>query len=145
MTQAHQSTSNVVLVAVSDVFFYTKVRDALLSRGYVLERARSQEDIHAKTVALSPRAIILNMNDEKLHAFQALEQIRQDSRFAHLPILAFANHEEVDTWRRARDLGVSKIVSRNEFSARTLSLVEEVISGRSSDVGDTCPPLAPTP
>jgi len=42
--------------------------------------------------------------------------------------LAFANHEEVDTWNRAKVLGVTKIVSRNEFSARMKDLVEEIIN-----------------
>ena len=44
-----------------------------------------------------------------------------------IPILAFANHEEVDNWKRAQQLGVTKIVSRNEFSSRTLQLVQEVV------------------
>jgi hypothetical protein len=42
-------------------------------------------------------------------------------------VLAFANHEEVETWRRAKELGVTKIVSRNEFSSRTRELVEELL------------------
>ena len=126
--QVIPTRDKVVLVAVSDVFFYTKIRDALLSKHYVLERARGQTEILDKTVSLLPGAMILNMNDEKLDAFQALEQLRKDTRTAALPVLAFANHEETDTWRRARELGVTKIVSRNEFSARTLALVEEVIN-----------------
>jgi hypothetical protein len=44
-----------------------------------------------------------------------------------IPILAFANHEEVDTFNRARALGVTKIVSRNEFSSRLKDLVDEVL------------------
>src|SRR5262245_25043730 len=128
MAQPDQKDGKTVLVAVSDIFFYTKIRDALLSRGYSLERVRSQDEVHAKAMALSPDAVILNMNDEKLDAFLALTQIRQEIRFADLPVLAFANHEEVDTWKRARELGITKIVSRNEFSARTLALVEEVMA-----------------
>jgi hypothetical protein len=46
-----------------------------------------------------------------------------------IPILTFANHEEVDTFNRARALGVTKIVSRNEFSSRLKDLVEEVLKG----------------
>jgi hypothetical protein len=46
-----------------------------------------------------------------------------------IPILAFANHEEVDTWNRAKSMGVTKIVSRNEFSARMKDLVEEITHG----------------
>lgn len=115
-----------VLVAVTDIFFYTKVRDALLPKGYKLERARSQDDIAGKAAAVNPSAVILNMNDQTLNAFQALETLKTDPRFKTIPILAFANHEEVETWNRAKAMGVTKIVSRNEFSSRTKDLLEEV-------------------
>lgn len=124
--QTNHMNQKTVLVAVSDVFFYTKIRDALLPKGYVLERARTQDEVPAKAESLQPCAMILNMNDEKLDAFKALEQIKGQDRFRAIPVLAFANHEEVDTWRRARELGVNKIVSRNEFSSRTRDLIEEV-------------------
>lgn len=123
------SEIKTVLIAVTDIFFYTKVRDALLPKGYKLERARLQEDIAAKASALHPSAVIVNMNDETLDAFNALETLKADPRFKTIPILAFANHEEVETWNRAKSLGVTKIVSRNDFSARTKDLVEEVITG----------------
>jgi PleD family two-component response regulator len=123
MDQINQKT---VLVAITDIFFYTKVRDALLPKGYRLERARSQQDIAEKTSSTVPSVVILNMNDQTLDAFQALETLKGDVRLKAIPILAFANHEEVDTWNRAKTMGVTKIVSRNEFSSRTKDLVEEV-------------------
>jgi PleD family two-component response regulator len=98
-----------------------------MSKGYRIERARTQQDIAEKASATSPSAVILNMNDETLDAFQALETIKADTRLKALPILAFANHEEVDTFNRARALGATKIVSRNEFSARLKDLVEEIM------------------
>jgi PleD family two-component response regulator len=91
-----------------------------------LERARSHDEVIQKTTEQAPAAVILNMNDDRMDAFGTLEQIRKDQRSQTVPVLAFANHEEVDTWRRARELGVTKIVSRNEFSARTRDLVDEV-------------------
>lgn len=124
-----QEGKRTVLIAVSDVFFYTKIRDALLPHGYRLERALTQDEVSAKADSLRPVAMILNMNDEKLDAFRALEQIKGQERFKAIPVLAFANHEEVDTWHRARRLGVTKIVSRNEFSARTRELIEEIARG----------------
>ena len=135
MTQANETSGLTILVAVTDIFFYTKVRDALLPQGYKLERARSQEDIAGKASALYPSAVILNMNDDKLDAFRALETLKTDPNFKTIPILAFANHEEVDTWNRAKALGVTKIVSRNEFSARTRDLVEETINGAEQGAG----------
>jgi PleD family two-component response regulator len=117
-----------ILVAVTDIFFYTKIRDALLPSGYILERARSQEDIAVKASAAQPAAVILNMNDDTLNALQALETLRGDPKFQRVPVLAFANHEEVETWNRAKSLGVTKIVSRNEFSARTKGLIEDVMA-----------------
>src|SRR5436853_7603394 len=121
-------TKKTILVAVSDVFFYTKIRDALLPRGYRLERTRTQQEVMEKATALGPAAIILNMNDETLDAFRALEQIKGDDRLRAIPVLAFANHEEVETWKRAKELGITKIVSRNEFSSRTRDLVEEMLA-----------------
>lgn len=123
--------STTILVAVTDIFFYTKVRDALRPQGYTLERIRNQDEVAEKTASASPAALILNMNDLAIDAFTALETLQADPALRSLPILAFANHEETDTWRRAKELGVTKIVSRNEFSARTRELVEEIIANSS--------------
>jgi len=121
-----QTGHTTILVAVTDIFFYTKVRDALMAKGYKIERARTQQDIAEKASSTNPSAFILNMNDEKLDAIQALETLKADAGMKTIPILAFANHEEVDTFNRARALGVTKIVSRNEFSLRLKELVDEV-------------------
>jgi PleD family two-component response regulator len=117
-----------ILVAITDLFFYTKVRDALRQPEYQLEKARTQQDIVDKALSASPGVIIFNMNDLTLDAFQALERLKAEPQLKAIPTLAFANHEEVETWNRAKALGVTKIVSRNEFSARTRELVEEVIN-----------------
>ena len=122
---------NTVLVAITDIFFYTKVRDALLPQGYRLEKARGQQDIADKAAATHPIAVILDMNDQVLNAFQALETLKSDPRLSAIPTLAFANHEEVDTWNRAKALGITRIVSRNEFSSRTKDLLEEVTKAAS--------------
>jgi PleD family two-component response regulator len=127
MNQTSQIDQKTILVGVTDIFFYTKVRDAMISKGYKIERARTQQDIADKASATSPSAVILNLNDETLDAFQALETLKADTQLKNLPILAFANHEEVDTFNRARALGVTKIVSRNEFSARLKDLLEEIL------------------
>jgi PleD family two-component response regulator len=120
-----EPTKNV-LVAVSDVFFYTKIRDAFKPAGYTLQRLKSEADVEAKAKSLQPVAIVINMNDPALNGTQTLQTLKQDEELKRIPVLAFANHEEVDTWRVAKELGIDKIVSRNEFSARTLALLEEV-------------------
>ena len=122
-------TERTILAAVTDIFFYTKVRDALRAGGYRIEKARTQQDIAEKSAATSLAVVILDMNDLTLDAFQAIETLKGDARSKAIPILAYANHEEVDTWNRAKALGVTKIVSRNEFSARTKDLVDEVQKG----------------
>jgi DNA-binding NarL/FixJ family response regulator len=82
------------------------------------------------------------MNDETLNAFQALETLTTSAQLKTIPILAFANHEEVDTFNRAKALGVRKIVSRNEFSTRLKDLVEEMISGQHSAISSRQHPEA---
>jgi PleD family two-component response regulator len=126
--QTTQAGPKMVLVAITDLFFYTKVRDALRQPEYQLEKARTQLDIVDKALSVDPGMIIFNMNDLTLDAFQALEKLKGDPRLKGIPTLAFANHEEVGTWNRAKALGVTKVVSRNEFSARTRELVEELFA-----------------
>jgi PleD family two-component response regulator len=123
-----QIDQKTILVAVNDMFFYTKLRNALKPKGYTLERARAQDEVREKASALKPAAAVLNMNDPSVDGLKALEALRTDQASKQLPVLAFANHEEVETWNRAKALGVTKIVSRNEFSARTKELIEDVLA-----------------
>ncbi|MBA3612502.1 MAG: histidine kinase [Nitrospirales bacterium] len=124
--------TKTILVAVSDIFFYTKIRDAFLPQGYKLERLRTGDDWQTKALASQPMGIIINMNDDRLNAFDIVKSLRTLPQTQSLPILAFANHEEVQTWKLAKDLGIQKIVSRNEFSARTLALFEEITAAATS-------------
>jgi len=103
----NQTNPKTILVAINDIFFYTKVRDALLPDGYRLEKARAQQDILEKASSGNPALVLLAMNDRAVDAFQALETLKADPRLSSIPILAYANHEEVDTWNRARALGVT--------------------------------------
>ena len=76
---------------------------------------------------MKPDPVFLKPGDVMNLGIQGLGEQRQDVVAQTEPVLAFANHEEVDNWRRAQQLGVTKIVSRNEFSSRTLQLVQEVV------------------
>jgi len=115
-----------ILVAVSDIFFYTKIRDAL-RQDYALERMRGLQEIIQRAAGERPSAMIVNLNEDTFDAFLAVSEIRAQDSLKSVPILAFANHEEVDAWKRAKELGVNKVVSRNEFSSRMRALVEELI------------------
>jgi PleD family two-component response regulator len=124
--------TKTILVAVSDIFFYTKIRDAFLPSGYKLERIRNTEDWQQKALQSQPIGMIVNMNDDRLDPPAILKALKASPETESLPILAFANHEEVGTWKLAKDLGIEKVVSRNEFSARTLALFEELTSSTAS-------------
>ena len=120
--------TKTILVAVSDIFFYTKIRDAFLPSGYKLERIRNSEDWKEQALHSQPIGVIINMNDDRLNAPDIVKTLKANPQTESLPILAFANHEEVGSWQLAKDLGIQKVVSRNEFSARTLALFEEISS-----------------
>ncbi len=126
------SETKTILVAVSDIFFYTKIRDAFLPNGYTLERIRNADDWQEKAIQSQPVGMIVNMNDDRLRTPDILKALKASPQTETLPILAFANHEEVGSWQLAKELGIQKVVSRNEFSARTLALFEEVTASTAS-------------
>ena len=122
------TTTDTLLIAVSDIFFYTKIRDAFRPQGYTLVRLRNTDDWMSDIENQAPKAIIANMNDDRLDVPNLLKAIKAHPKTQDIPILAFANHEEITTWKLAKQLGLNKIVSRNEFSSRTLALLEEVLT-----------------
>ena len=124
--------TKTILVAVSDIFFYTKIRDAFLPSGYKLVRLRNIEDWKEKALQNQPIGMIVNMNDDRLNTPDLLKALKATPETASIPVLAFANHEEIGAWKLAKDLGIQKVVSRNEFSARTLALFEELFSSTAS-------------
>jgi PleD family two-component response regulator len=124
--------TKTILVAVSDIFFYTKIRDAFLPSGYKLVRLRNTEDWKEKALQNQPIGMIINMNDDRLNTPDLLKALKATPETASIPVLAFANHEEIGAWKLAKDLGIQKVVSRNEFSARTLALFEELFSSTAS-------------
>jgi len=124
--------TKTILVAVSDIFFYTKIRDAFLPAGYKLQRLRNTEDWKEKALQNQPIGMIVDMNDDRLNAPDLLKALKATPETASIPVLAFANHEEIGAWKLAKDLGIQKVVSRNEFSARTLALFEELTSSTAS-------------
>ena len=99
-----------------------------VARLAVSHQIRNVEDWLTNIDNQSPQAIIANMNDDRLDVPNLLKTIKAQPKIQDVPILAFANHEEVGTWKLAKELGINKIVSRNEFSARTLPLLEEMLA-----------------
>lgn len=124
--------TKTILVAVNDIFFYTKIRDAFLPSGYKLEKIRHMEGWKEKVLQAKPIGMIVDMNDDRLNTPDLLKALKATTETASIPVLAFANHEEIGAWKIAKDLGIQKVVSRNEFSARTLALFEEITSPRAS-------------
>src|SRR5438552_19019706 len=115
-------SNKTILVGVNDVFFYTKLRDALKPQGYTLEKARTHGEVADKAGALRPAAVVLNINDEGPDAIKAHEALKRDARPNSIPILAFANHEDADNWNPSPQRAATKTVSRNASTSRTLQL-----------------------
>ena len=106
---------NLVLVAVNDIFFYSKIRDVLLRLGYKSERARSQEEVRDKAARLRPRALVINMNDD-MNAMQAIKELKDNAQpgfFQYWPLppmkksIPSSRHK---TWGQQNSF-------RNEFSS----------------------------
>ena len=124
--------TKTILVAVNDIFFYTKIRDAFLPAGYTFEKIRNMEGWKEKVLQSKPIGMIVDMNDDRLNTSDLLKALKATPETASIRVLSFANHEEIGAWKLAKDLGIQKVVSRNEFSARTLALFEEITSPTAS-------------
>ena len=89
----------IVLVGVTDIFFYTKIRDAFKPAGYGLKRVTSPDQIFEKAKTHAPTAIVLNMNDPGLDATTMLKTAKSETALNRVPVPVSYTHLTLPTKR----------------------------------------------
>ena len=101
-------TNRTILVAVTDIFFYTKVRGRLApARLHAGTDPESQEDVADKLRSTTPLALIVNMNDLVIDPYKALEAVQVA---AHAP----ASHSGLRQPRRSGHVAAGQGTRRHQ-------------------------------
>jgi CheY-like chemotaxis protein len=115
----------MVLVAVDDLMFTSKIAAAAKGLGREIVFVRTPDELIEKARAGTPRLIIFDLNSRKLQPIATIAQLKADPVLSSIRTLGFVSHVDSAVIAQARDAGVDEVQARSAFSAR----LPEILSG----------------
>jgi CheY-like chemotaxis protein len=119
----------MILVAVDDLLFSSKIRATAKQAGVELIFARSQPEILEQARALKPSLAIFDLNSGKTDPIATISAMKQDPGLAGIPTLGFVSHVDAPTIHAARTAGADEIMARSTFAA---NLAEILLTDRTT-------------
>lgn len=119
-----------LLLLIPDLFFSVKVADAARALGF-----NPHEVAHAAALVAAAQAgasaIVLD-TQERSDWQGAVQALKADPGTAHIPILAFGSHVNVDASRAAVASGVDRLVTRGKLARELPDLLRALVASSSA-------------
>jgi PleD family two-component response regulator len=115
----------MVIVAVDDLMFASKISSAARALGVEIAFARSPEAIVDAVREKSPRLVILDLNSQRVRPIEAVAALKADAALAAVPTLGFVSHVQADLIDQARQAGVDRVLARSAFVQQLPQLLQE--------------------
>ena len=108
----------MVLVAVDDLLFSSKIRTVAKQAGVDVEFARTPADILHRMRVSKPQLVIFDLNSAKTDPINTVSAIKGDPDIASIRTVGFVSHVDSATIGAARAAGVDEIMPRSAFAAQ---------------------------
>jgi DNA-binding NarL/FixJ family response regulator len=118
----------MVLVAVDDLLFSSKIRATAKQAGVELTFARTPQEILEQARARKPALVIFDLNSGKADPINTLSALKADPELADIRTLGFASHVHTDLIAAARKAGADYVLPRSAFAG---NLAEILLSSQS--------------
>jgi CheY-like chemotaxis protein len=105
----------VVIVAVDDLMFASRISSAAKALGVDIAFARSPDAIVEAVRTKAPRLVILDLNSVKVRPLEAVAALKSDPSLAAVPTVGFVSHVQTDLIAEARKAGVDQVMARSAF------------------------------
>jgi hypothetical protein len=123
-----------VLVAISDLFFSSKIDGALALASGKLGAARAKRgvDLAEQVRAIAPTRLVVELGsrgyaidkEARLPVIDAIRALKADPRTSGIEIVGYCRHTEVETIRAARSAGADRVLTQGEFAELLSSLLD---------------------
>lgn len=113
-----------ILVAVSDLFFLTKIKTALELQGCRVRVATQVQSLLQEAVDQKPSLIILDLGLPMLDPAMLLRELRQASLSYDLPVVAYTHHSQVAQWQERLKDKLLKVVPNSYISDKIKDIAE---------------------
>jgi DNA-binding NarL/FixJ family response regulator len=113
----------MILAAVDDLLFSSKIRTTAKQAGVELTFARTPPEILEQARALRPSLLIIDLNSTKANPIQTIAALKGDAGLKSIRTLGFVSHVHTGLIEAARDAGIDDVMARSAFSARLAEIL----------------------
>jgi CheY-like chemotaxis protein len=116
----------MILVAVDDLLFSSKIRATARQVGVDLSFARTPDEILTQARSLKPSLIIFDVNSSKADPISTVAALKSDPELRDIPTTGFVAHVNTALIMAARDAGMDEVMARSAFAANLPQILTEM-------------------
>lgn len=113
----------MVLVAVYDLLFSSKIRAAAKHAGVDLTFARTPAEILGRARSDRPALVIFDLDCAKADPVATITALKADPALADIRTLAFASHVHTALISAARKAGAEQVLARSAFAGNLADIL----------------------
>ena len=113
----------MILVAVDDLLFSSKIRTTARQAGVDLTFARTPSEILEQARALRPDLLILDLNSAKADPIGTVATLKQDAELRSIRTLGFVSHVHTSVIEAARAVGIDEVLARSAFAGQLAEIL----------------------
>ena len=114
----------MVIVAVDDLMFASRISSAAKALGVEIAFARSPEALVEAVRTKAPRLVILDLNSVKVRPLEAIAALKADPALAAVRTVGFVSHVQTELIGEARQAGVDQVMARSAFVSQLPQLLQ---------------------
>ena len=113
----------MVLAAVDDLLFSSKIRTTAKLAGVEIAFARTPEAILAQARESKPALLIFDLNSAKTDPLATIAAIKADPLLAAIRTIGFASHVHTELIAAARQAGADQVLPRSAFAGNLADIL----------------------
>ena len=121
----------MILAAVDDLLFSSKIRTTAKQAGVDLSFARTPSEIVERARALQPSLVIFDLDSAKASPIETVTALKRDPTLASIRTLGFVSHVHTELIDAARRAGIDDVMARSAFAARLAEILVAASPSRS--------------
>lgn len=118
-----QQSGGLVILLDTDLFFVVKVRTMLKHTGYDVQPARTLADFTRRLMETAPTLALVNTAIAGVDWRAAIVA----ARGAHVPVIAFGSHVDIETQQEARQAGATRVIANSRLAADLPGIVARTL------------------
>ena len=115
----------MILAAVDDLLFRSKIRTTAKQAGVDLMFARTPAEILEQSRAQKPALVIFDLNSAKAAPIETIAAMKGDPELASVRTLGFVSHVHTGLIEAARAAGIDDVIARSAFAGNLVQILTQ--------------------